>query len=300
MEIEEVARAIDHNPLAVARRSRAFFPTAMPASPPVALTIAGSDNSAGAGAQADLKTFGALGVYGVTAITCIVAEVPGKVTAIQPVEERIVREQIRLSFEAYPVAAVKTGLLYSRQIIETVCDTLEELFARSAVRASLVVDPVMVATSGDPLLKSDAIAIYTGRLFKLATLVTPNLDEVRALLGRPVTTIAEMNAAGLELVKKFGTSFLLKGGHLRGGNATDVLFTNGGGVVDSFTAPFIPGIATHGTGCTYSAAITAGLAKSLPLDLAVAEAKPFVTRAIANHFSWPRGESSTAALNHFL
>lgn len=270
----------------------------MPASPPVALTIAGSDNSAGAGAQADLKTFGALGVYGVTAITCIVAEVPGKVSAIQPVEERIVREQIRLSFEAYPVGAVKTGLLYSRPIIEAVCDTLEEIFARSASRPALVVDPVMVATSGDALLKSDAVAVYAARLFKLATLVTPNLDEVRALLGRPIATVAEMKIAGHELVEKFGAPFLLKGGHLRGGEATDLLFNNG--EMSEFTAPFVPGVATHGTGCTYSAAITAGLAKDLPLNRAIAEAKPFVTRAIATHFSWPRGEAATAALNHFL
>src|SRR5215210_5775747 len=115
--------------------------------PPVALTIAGSDNSAGAGAQADLKTFTALGVYGLTAITCVVAEVPGKVSAIQPVDVAIVREQIRLSFEAFPVAAVKTGMLFSREIIEAVCDELEPR------RPKLVVDPVMIATSGDALLQ---------------------------------------------------------------------------------------------------------------------------------------------------
>ena len=271
----------------------------MPSSPPVALSIAGSDNSAGAGAQADLKTFTALGVYGVTAITCVVAEVPGHVSAIQPIDEEIVREQIRLSFAAYPVAAVKTGLLHSRKIIETVCDAIEEIFARSAAsRPPLVVDPVMVATSGDPLLNKDAVAVYTERLFKLATLVTPNLDEVRALLGRPVTTVDEMRIAGQELVAKFGTAFLLKGGHLRGSEAaTDLLFT--GAEIREFSAAFVPGVATHGTGCTYSAAITAGLAKGLPLPQAIAEAKPFVTRAIANHFAWQRDGAVTAALNHF-
>lgn len=272
----------------------------MPAAPPVALTIAGSDNSAGAGAQADLKTFSAFGVYGATAITCIVAEAPGRVSAIQPVEPEMVREQIRISFEAFPVAAVKTGLLHSRAIIETVCDTLEELFARECgrPRPPLVVDPVMVATSGDPLLESDAAAVYTGRLFKLAALVTPNLDEVRALLGRPVATVDEMRTAGRELAGKFGAPFLLKGGHLRGNEATDLLFA--GGEVREFSAPFVPGVATHGTGCTYSAAIAAGLAKGLPLERAITEAKTFVTRAIAGHFSWPRGETATAALNHFL
>jgi hydroxymethylpyrimidine/phosphomethylpyrimidine kinase len=140
---------------------------------PVVMTIAGSDNSAGAGAQADLKTMSALGVYGVTAITCVVAEVPGKVSAIQPIEPRIVAEQIRLLFEAFPIAAVKTGMLYSREIIATVCDTLEECFAKRGSRPFLVVDPVMVATSGDPLLRDDAVALYRERLFPLAGIITP-------------------------------------------------------------------------------------------------------------------------------
>lgn len=264
----------------------------MPASPPVALSIAGSDNSAGAGAQADLKTFGALGVYGLTAITCVVAEVPGRVSAIQPVEPGIVREQIRLAFEAYPVAAVKTGMLHSRAVIDAVCDALEK------AGTPVVVDPVLVATSGDALVKNDAVAAYTERLFKQAALVTPNLDEVRALLGRPVFTLEEMRGAGRELAAKFGAAFLLKGGHLREkSNATDLLFANG--EIHEFTAPFVPGVSTHGTGCTYSAAIAAGLAKGLPLVEAVAEAKRFVTRAIAGFFRWPREGRPTDALNHF-
>jgi hydroxymethylpyrimidine/phosphomethylpyrimidine kinase len=259
--------------------------------PPVALTIAGSDNSAGAGAQADLKTFTAHGVYGLTAITCIVAEVPGKVSAIQPVELRILHEQIRLSFEAYPVAAVKTGMLFSREIIDAVCDELEKN------KPILVVDPVMVATSGDALLKNDAVAAYTERLFKLAALVTPNLDEVRALIGRPVASLAEMRDAGHELVEKFAVPFLLKGGHLHTDEATDLLFD--GADVHEFSAPFVPGVNTHGTGCTYSAAITAGLAGGLALKDAVSDAKQFVTRAISNFFRWQREAGTTDALNHF-
>jgi hydroxymethylpyrimidine/phosphomethylpyrimidine kinase len=259
--------------------------------PPVALTIAGSDNSAGAGAQADLKTFTAHGVYGLTAITCIVAEVPGKVSAIQPVEPRIVREQIRLSFAAYPVAAVKTGMLFSREIIGAVCDELEKN------KPLLVVDPVMVATSGDVLLKNDAVAAYTQRLFKQAALVTPNLDEVGALLGRPVASLAEMRDAGRELAEKFGVPFLLKGGHLRTGEATDLLFI--GAEIHEFSAPFVPGVSTHGTGCTYSAAITAGLARGLGLKDAVAGAKQFVTHAISGFFRWQREGGTTDALNHF-
>jgi hydroxymethylpyrimidine/phosphomethylpyrimidine kinase len=262
-------------------------------SPPVALSIAGSDNSAGAGAQADLKTMSALGTYAVTAITCVVAEVPGKVSAIQAIEPRIVAEQIRLLFEAFPVAAVKTGMLYSREIISAVIDAL------SAQRGvPLVVDPVMVATSGDPLVRDDAVALYCDRLIPSATLVTPNLDEVRTLLGRALSTLEEMRCAGEELVARFGTSFLVKGGHLRGDTATDLL-CEVGGAVHEFSAPFVPGVSTHGTGCTYSAAITAGLARGLALPAAVAEAKEFVTRAIMQHCRWERPGGATDALNHF-
>lgn len=259
-------------------------------SAPVALTIAGSDNSAGAGAQADLKTFSALGVYGLTAITCVVAEVPGKVSAIQAIELRIVAEQIELSFSAFPVAAMKTGMLYSREIIEVVCDVIE----RKSLRLPLVVDPVMVATSGDPLLQGDAVEGYKKHLFKQALLITPNLDEASALLGRSVQSVAQMREAGRELREKFGAAWLLKGGHLLGETALDLLFF-GNDEVAEFSAPFVHGVSTHGTGCTYSAAITAGLARGLPLQQAVTQAKAFVTQAIVGHFRW----NNTQALNHF-
>lgn len=255
---------------------------------PVVLTIAGSDNSAGAGAQADLKTISALGGYGLTAITCVVAEVPGKVSAIQPVEPRIVGEQIRLSFDAFPVAAVKTGMLYSREIIDEVLATLD------GAACPVVVDPVMVATSGDPLLRDDAIALYRQRLLPRATLATPNLDEARVLLDAPLADLNAMRAAGPALVARYGCAFLLKGAHLRTAAATDLLFLLDGSVHE-FTAPFVPGVSTHGTGCTYSAAIATGLARGLDLPSAVAEAKEFVTRAIAQFLRW--GE--TDALHHF-
>src|SRR5688500_18973067 len=144
---------------------------------PVALSIAGSDNSAGAGAQADLKTISALGGYGVTAITCVVAEVPGKVAAIQPMTPAIVREQIRLLLRAFPVAAIKTEMLFSSELIEAVCATLTEYFDETDRGIPLVVDPVMVATSGDSLLQDDAVRLYRERLLPMATLITPNLDE---------------------------------------------------------------------------------------------------------------------------
>ena len=264
---------------------------------PVALTIAGSDNSAGAGVQADLKTMSALGVYGVTAITCVVAEVPGKVSAIQPIEPRIVAEQIRLLFEAFPIGALKTGMLYSCEIIEAVCDTLLGC-AETSPLPPIVVDPVMVATSGDPLLERDAVALYRERLFPLATLITPNLDEVRTLLGRPVTTLEEMRIAGRELAATFGRAFLIKGGHLRLDPAIDLLCSPGGSVQE-YSAPFVQGISTHGTGCTYAAAITAGLAKGLALPDAVGEAKQFLARAVAHFLRWTRDGRTTDALHHF-
>src|SRR5207249_3032514 len=168
------------------------------------------------------------GVYGVPALTRVVAELPGKGSATQPMEPRIVAEQIRLLFEALRLAAIKTGMLYSRAIIDTVCDTLAELHAGTTQRPFLIVDPVMVASSGDPLLEPSAIALLRERLFPLAHLITPNLDEVRVLLGRPVTSTAEMEAAGDALVGAYHTAFLIKGGHLREARAVDLLCTPDG------------------------------------------------------------------------
>jgi hydroxymethylpyrimidine/phosphomethylpyrimidine kinase len=261
---------------------------------PVVLSIAGSDNSAGAGAQADLKTFCALGCYGVTAITCVVAEVPGKVSAIHPVPAEIVAEQVRLLFEAFPVAAMKTGMLYSREIIAAVCEIMEG----QPEKVPMVIDPVMVATSGDALVREDAIALYRSRLFPRAAVVTPNLDEVRTLLGREVSTVREMHTAGAELRERYGCAWLIKGGHLRGEVAVDVLVAANGSA-EEFEAPFVQGVSTHGTGCTTSAAIAAALARGLALREAVAEAKKFVHHAIAGFLRWERGGKRTDALHHF-
>ena len=266
---------------------------------PVVLTIAGSDNSAGAGAQADLKTISALGAYGVTAITCVVAEVPGKVSAVHAIPPAIVAEQIRLLFGAFPIAAIKTGMLYSTEIIGTVVDTLDQFsIQNSAFKIPLVVDPVMVATSGDPLLLPEAVAQYRERLFPIATLVTPNLDEVRTLTGHTITSIAEMRDAGRELATRHRTAFLIKGGHLREAVATDLLILPDG-TEHRYDAPFVPGVNTHGTGCTYSAAIATGLARGLALPAAVGEAKKFVTAAITNFLRWEKDGRTTDALHHF-
>jgi len=248
--------------------------------PPVVLTVAGSDNSCGAGAQADLKTITALGGYAQTAITCVVAEVPGRVAAIQAVRPEIVAAQIRMSLEAFPVAAVKTGMLFSTAIVRAVAAE----FGRCRHLPPLVVDPVMVASSGDPLLKKSAITAYRNLLFPMASLVTPNLDELRVLSGLPCRTLDGIREAGAALVARHGCPFLLKGGHLRARTATDILATAGG--FQEFSAPFRRGVETHGTGCTFSAAIAAGLAAGLPLAEAVGAAKEFITRAIGGSHRW--------------
>jgi hydroxymethylpyrimidine/phosphomethylpyrimidine kinase len=258
---------------------------------PVALTIAGSDCSAGAGLQADLKTFSALGVYAVTAVTCVVAEVPGKVARIEPVDPQNVREQIELLLATFPVAAIKSGLLFSAAVVEIVATTIE----RRAAKLPLVVDPVMIATSGDSLLEPAAIELYQSRLFPISALITPNMPEAAALSGLPVRDLGEMRAAGKKLAAKYGTRILLKGGHLEGERAIDLLFDRA--TISEYSGPFVRGIATHGTGCTYSAAITAGLARGLSIDAAIARAKNFVSRAIRERFSWQGSLGQTHALN---
>jgi len=259
---------------------------------PVALTIAGSDCSAGAGLQADLKTFGALGVYGVTAVTCVVAEVPGKVSRIESVAPENVAQQIELLLANYPVAAIKTGLLFSPEIVEIVATILE----RRAAKIPLVIDPVMIATSGACLLQPAAIDLYRARLFPLAALITPNMAEAAALSGLAVRDLDEMRAAGQELAAKYKTRVLLKGGHLGGEQATDLLFERD--AISEYSSPFVRRIATHGTGCTHSAAIAAGLARGLSLHDAIAGAKDFVSRALREHFSWPGSLGEIHALNH--
>ena len=260
------------------RRSRSA------ATVPVALSVAGSDSSAGAGIQADLKAFSTLGVYGLTAVTCIVAEIPGKVSRIEPASTRIVRQQIEVLAKTFPIAAIKTGLLCSGEIISAVAKAIRDIDKMFAPRIPLVIDPVFLATSGDPLLKPAAIQTYEKELFALASLITPNLSEAEQLLGTRIKDRQSMHRAGKKLEKRFGTAILLKGGHLAGDRAVDLLFANG--KVVEFSAPFVRGVATHGTGCTYSAAITAGLAKGLALEDAVRQAKKFVTGAITRHFRW--------------
>jgi hydroxymethylpyrimidine/phosphomethylpyrimidine kinase len=242
---------------------------------PVALTIAGSDSGGGAGLQADLKTFAALGVHGAAAVTCVTAQNPAGVRAIESCRPAMVRRQIEAVFEGLPPAAVKTGMLYSAEIIRAVAG----FFRKRRVR--LVVDPVMVATSGASLLKPDGIKTLIRELLPLATLITPNLDEASALVGRRLRSAEDLRSAARELHRRFGCAALVKGGHLWGVKQAVDFFYDGRTEL-MLTAPYIRGVKTHGTGCTYSAAVTAYLARGLELPQAAAKAKEHVTQAIAH------------------
>jgi hydroxymethylpyrimidine/phosphomethylpyrimidine kinase len=250
--------------------------------PPVALSIAGSDNSAGAGIQADLKAFSAMGCFGLTAVTCVVAEVPGKVFGIQAVGSELLAMQIDSCFDAFPVAAVKTGMLYSESLIRTVANSLTKAVATHSFK--LVVDPVMIASSGDPLLRPGAIRLYWREIFPLAGLLTPNLDELKFLTGRKISTIRQMREAGRQLLQETGVPVLCKGGHLRGKEAVDLLVLPD--AVEEFRSPYVKNAETHGTGCTLSAAIAGGLARGQDLRTAIAEAKEFLTQALQNAHEW--------------
>ena len=258
---------------------------------PVVLTIAGSDNSGGAGIQADLKTLTTLGVYGATAVTCVVAEHPGRVLNITPIPPARVADQIRLVLEAFPVAAIKTGMLYSAEIIAAVARAIAPALEQGV---PLVVDPVMVASSGKVLMKKEAIRALR-KLIAGATLVTPNRDEAELLWGRRIQNVGALTRAAEELVKAFRyPHFLIKGGHLKSDRAVDVLaFPDGH--THEFGAKRIPNVDPHGTGCTYSAAIAAGLAKGLTVKEAVILGKIFITRALYRRFEI----GGYQLLNHF-
>lgn len=266
----------------------------MPAAPPVVLTIAGSDSSCGAGAQADLKTIAALGGYGVNALTSVVAETPGHVSSVRLLDPEFIADQLRVLFAAFPIRAAKTGMLGGRAQAEAV---VAHWTALGKNGPSLVVDPVMVATAGGRLLEDDAVEYITTHLLPLACLITPNMDEAQVLSGKTIRTREDMAACATELSHRHGTAVLLKGGHLADEDAADVLCD--GGELRWFSAPRTHGVHTHGTGCAYSAAIATGLAKGLCLHDAVDEAKQFISHAIASHLAWQTNAGEVHALNHF-
>lgn len=244
---------------------------------PVVLTIAGSDCSGGAGLQADLKTFTALKTYGCSAVTCVVAEHPGHCGSITPIPAPRVREQIELVFEAYPVAAVKTGMLYNHSIVKTVAATLREL----APQVPLVVDPVMLASTGDSLLQDSAKEAVRKELLPLATLVTPNAAETRWLAGMEIEGEPTVGAFGREMAMHYGTSFLLKSVAGKGKEALDLFCTAEKTV--RLPHPRVKGLDPHGTGCTLASAIAARLAQGDSLLTAVRKGKQFFLRAMREH-----------------
>ena len=263
----------------------------MTSAPPVALTIAGSDCSAGAGIQADLKTFQHFGVHGLTAVTCIVSETANVVHAVHAVPVGLLRDQVSLMLDSFPVVAVKTGMLFSAAHVRAVA----ELLAAQA-QLALVVDPVMIASTGAPLLEAEAMAVYREHLLPMARLITPNLPEAEALLGATIPNKAALASAALCLAEMFGTSILLKGGHLDGPDCIDLLVADG--EVFEFSAPRLAVAGSHGTGCTLSAAITARLALGDALPAAVAAAKSYLgdTLRFSYQFTSPSG-GSIHALN---
>jgi len=247
---------------------------------PIALSIAGTDPTAGAGLQADLKTFSALGVYGATVVTALVAQNTTGVQAIQEIPPAFVRAQIDSVFSDLAVAAVKIGMLSQPAVIDAVAGGLENWFG-DQTSPPVVLDPVMVAASGDPLIADAAVAVLTRRLFPMALLITPNLFEAARLLGVAVAANeAEMVEQGTALLDLGPAAVLVKGGHSGGAESADVL-VQAGREPAWFRAPRIATRNTHGTGCTLSSAITAGLAKGAGLEEAVGEAKRYIAAAIA-------------------
>ncbi len=248
---------------------------------PVAMTVAGSDSGGGAGIQADLKTFAVLGVHGTSAITAITAQNTQGVTEILELPTSLVREQIDVVVRDIGVQAAKTGMLSSAAIIATVAEAM-----RSHRIRNLVVDPVMVAKGGARLLRDDAVVVLRKQLVPLAAVITPNLPEAAVLLGRRVESLNDRRQAARDLVGLGARAAVVKGGHADS-DATDVFF-DGTRMVE-LEGERIATANTHGSGCTFSAAITAGLARGAsPFD-AVREAKAFITEAIRNSLELGHG-----------
>ncbi|MDM7944362.1 MAG: bifunctional hydroxymethylpyrimidine kinase/phosphomethylpyrimidine kinase [Hydrogenophaga sp.] len=238
------------------------------------LSIAGSDSGGGAGIQADLKTFAALGCYGMTAITALTAQNTLGVSAIHGVPPEMLKAQLCAVFDDIGVDAVKIGMLHAPDIVRTVAWALKHHGVKQ-----IVLDPVMVATSGDALITPPTVQVLVNELFPLATVITPNLDEAALLLGRPIQAAGELEAAARELLAMGARAVLLKGGHLPGDEVADLLVT-GDGPVHRFASRRIATRNTHGTGCTLSSAIASYLALGEPLEQAVALARGYILQAI--------------------
>ncbi|RDW21229.1 bifunctional hydroxymethylpyrimidine kinase/phosphomethylpyrimidine kinase [Oceanobacillus chungangensis] len=253
-----------------------------------ALTIAGTDPSGGAGIQADLKTFQELQSYGMSIITSVVAQNTTGVQSIHHVPLEMIEHQLDAVISDIPIHAFKTGMIANIEMMRLIAEKTPK------IDAPYVMDPVMVATSGDTLIEANARNFLREQLLPLTTLVTPNIPEAEFLIGEKIETIDDVKLAAALIVEKFDAgAALIKGGHLKG-DAIDILYD--GNVMHRFSAKRIDTKNTHGTGCTYSAAIAAFLGQGLPLYNAVRQAKHFVTAAIANSFPLGSGHGPT---NHW-
>ncbi len=245
-------------------------PTSIDPDTPVAMTVAGSDSGGGAGIQADLLTFEGFGVHGTSAITCLTAQNPDSVSEVFPATAPFVLEKMQQLARYFEIRALKTGMLFSEEIIRTVAGFLEE-----HPEIPAVVDPVMVATSGAVLLQEAAIDSVKRHLLPRAALITPNLDEAAVLAGERAADTDAMVEAGRRLCAEYGCAVLMKGGHLEGERVIDVLIAPGE-EPRRFDYSRVREVNTHGSGCLFSAAITAGLSLGYPLGQAVARARAFL------------------------
>ena len=238
---------------------------------PVAMTIAGSDSSGGAGIQADLRTFASFGVFGCSAITGVTAQNINKVSRVDAIPAKGVEAQIKAVLSTMAVAAIKTGMLVNSEIIEVIAKSLEDK------NLSLIVDPVMIATSGTYLLEEDAISVLRERLLPLASWITPNIPEAELLLNKKINTREKIIKAAVELGKSFSSNIILKTGHLdeQNGVAADIVYHDA--KLYELSSPYVTDLkASHGTGCTLSSALTAALAMNMPWQKALQKAKAFV------------------------
>lgn len=238
-----------------------------------ALSIAGSDSGGGAGIQADLKTFSALGVYGTTVITCLTAQNPDTVTSVSSIPPSFIKAQLDAIFNYFPIKAVKTGMLYSRSIIEVVADYLQR-----KDKVHLIVDPVMIATSGAVLLKPSAIKTMSTRLFPLATAITPNVPEAEFLLNKTIKTTQQARDSALTLSEKYGCACVVKGGHISGKTIIDIMACSG--KLYECKSERIYGVDTHGTGCAFSAAMASRLATGKDVVTSFKDAHKFIRNAL--------------------
>ncbi len=262
--------------------------------PPVVLTIAGSDSSAGAGVQADLKTFAAHGVHGVCALTAIVAEAPGAVAGFHATDPTLLHAQLKRVAGSFPLAAAKTGMLATAELVAEVA-----AFLKDRPDLPLVVDPVIRAGAGAALLDEAGVELLKHEILPLARLVTPNLPEAEHLLGEPIRELSAFSTAPRRLAERFGCDVLLKGGHFADGGDTvsDHAWIDGRALVFSRPRLAVPDV--HGTGCTLSAAIAAHLARGEDLPAAIDGACRYLAACLAQHHHWNGPGGRIEALNHF-